>query len=383
MRNDWILDLDRRLTETSTNAWEWLLRQRASRSKANPALEYLSEADRIEAEQVGNGAPITLYAILLLIIVSIIWASLSSIDQVVVAKGQVTSNEQNIILQPQETAQIKEIRVKVGQKVLAGTPLILLDPTLTDADLKQTQAAYQGTLQALELSRSELRTVEARVQAAQETERMTEKLVERNFQSRKALIDQRERRLELEQALIAIKARQNDLLSQKNGYEQQLIKAKHRAGTISIESPRDAVVLEVSNLTVGSVARATEPLVTLVPTDVPIVIEAGVTPADIAAVKVGQDVRIKVDAFPFQRHGYLTGRVQSVSPDAVGQKGASETRIYKLRIDFSTHVEESELRAKLIPGMTLTAEVIAEKRTILRYLFDPLVQIKEESLRER
>jgi HlyD family secretion protein len=324
-----------------------------------------------------------MYAVLIVIAVGVLWAWLSPLDQVVSGKGRVISVEQNIILQSQETAEIKDVRVTVGQPVKKGDILVVLDPTIPQADFQQAAGSYDGIIKALELSKSEVRTIEARLQSARETEQMTERLVEKNFQSRLSLINQRERRLELEQALINAQSRLNDLFSQKNALEQQLVKAKRRKDVIQIVAPRDGVVLEVSSLTKSSVARATEPLVTLVPIDIPVLAEVSIGPADISGISSGQEVKIKLDAFPFQRHGYLTGRVSAVSPDSIQKGGAVEPGSYVLRVQFDPPVDSDSMFYKLIPGMTLVAEVLTDKRTVLEYLFDPLLRVKMESLNEK
>jgi len=378
-----LLKLDQGVKNHSTSFWEWLLGFRLLPAKRRPDLEFLSEADRIEEEPINQNYPVVMYAVLTVIAVGFFWAWLSPLDQVVSGKGRVISVEQNIIMQSQETAEIKDVRVTVGQPVKKGDVLFVLDPTIPQADFQQAAGSYDGIIRALEFSKSEVRTIEARLQSARETERMTERLVEKNFQSRLALINQRERRLELEQALINAQARLNDLFSQKNALEQQLVKAKRRKDVIRIVAPRDSVVLEVSSLTKGSVARATEPLVTLVPTDVPVLAEVSIGPADISGISSGQEVRIKLDAFPFQRHGYLTGTVSAVSPDSIQKGGAVEPGSYMLRVQFDPPENSDSIIYRLIPGMTLVAEVLTDKRTVLEYLFDPLLKIKMESLNEK
>jgi len=378
-----ILALDENVKKVSVTFWEWLLRFRVLPKRKRSDIDFLSEADRIEEEPINQNYPVTLYVIMSLIGVGLLWAGLSPLDQVVSGPGRVISVEQNIILQPQETAEIREVRVSIGQSVRKGDILFVLDPTIPQADFLQTEGSYQGVLRALEISASEIKTIEARVHSARETEEMTTRLVEKNFQSKRALIEQRERRLELEQALLSSRARRNDLLSQKNAFEQQLVKAQRRKDLIQISAPRDGVILEVSSLTKGSVAKATEPLVTLVPTDVPILAEVLIDPSNISGVSTGQKAKVKLDSFPFQRFGYLEGTVSAVSPDAVQSKGRAGQTAYTARIEFDRKSDSVALLDKVIPGMTLVAEVVTDQRTVLEYIFDPLMKIKMESLNEK
>jgi len=378
-----ILDFDIKVKKVSVTFWEWVLKFRFLPKRKQSDIDFLSEADRIEEEPINQNYPVVLYIIMIVIAVGLAWAALSPLDQVVSGKGRIVSVEQNIILQPQETAEIKEVKVTLGQAVRKGDVLFVLDPTIPQADFIQAEGSYQGIIRALDISSSEIKTIEARILSAKETEEMTTRLVEKNFQSKRALIEQRERRLELEQALLNARAKRNELLSQKNAFEQQLVKAQRRKDLIQITAPRDGIILEVSTLTRGSVAKATEPLVTLVPTDVPIMAEVTFDPASISGVTSGHRAKIKLDAFPFQRFGYLEGTVAAVSPDAVPNKLQGGQTAYTARIGFDRSSDSTGILAKVIPGMTLTAEVITDERTVLAYIFDPLMKVKMESLNEK
>src|SRR5262249_53884510 len=96
--------------------------------------------------------------------------------------------------------------------------------------------------------------------------------------------------------------------------------------------------------------------------------------------------RIKLDAYPFQKHGTLEGRVRTLSEDAFTDKDDKEKAgqaFYRSRIVLRSH----ELRAvpdtfRLIPGMTVTAEIKAGDRTVLSYFLYPLRRGLDESIRE-
>ncbi len=375
--------LDASIKSMSVNVWEKILGIRLLPKKKRSDIDFLSEADRIEEEPINQNYPIVLYIIMGVVATGLIWAALSPLDAVVSGKGKVMSVEQNIILQPQETAEIKRVNVTVGQTIKKGDVLFVLDPTIPQADFLQTEGSYQGIINALDISEKEINTIQARILAVKETEEMVRQLVEKNFQSRRALIEQSEKRLELEQTLLNARAKRNDLLSQRNSYQQQLVKAKRRKELIEIIAPRDGVILEVSSLTVGSVARATEPLVTLVPTDVQIMAEITIDPSSISGISVGQHAKVKLDAFPFQRYGYVEGSVVAVSPDAIQSRAQNGQSSYVVRIKFERTDESKGLLGKIIPGMSLIGEIRTDERTVLEYIFDPLLKIKMESLNEK
>lgn len=75
-------------------------------------------------------------------------------------------------------------------------------------------------------------------------------------------------------------------------------------------------MLEVAQRSIGSVLREAEPLVTLVPVAAPVEAEVSIAARDIGQVAAGDTVRVKLDAFPFQKHGTAGGLVRTLSADA-------------------------------------------------------------------
>lgn len=378
-----LISLDKFVKRWSITFWEAVLSIKLLPKQKRSDLDFLSDADRIEEAPINQNYPVVLYTVIGVVLSGVLWAALSPLDAVVAAKGKIISVEPNIVLQPQETAEIRSVRVAIGQTVKKGQVLFVLDPTIPQADFLQAEGAYQGILKALDISEREIATIQARLQAARETEEMIRRLVEKNFQSRRSLIDTQEKRLELEQALLNSRAKRNDLLSQKNGYEQQLVKAKRRKELIEIAAPRDSVILEISSLTTGSVARATEPLVTLVPIDVPVIAEISLDPSQISGITVGQHAKVKLDAFPFQRYGFLEGMVHTVAPDAIPSRTKDGQSFYTVRITFERQGENIKLLEKVIPGMSLVGEIKTDERTVLGYILDPLMKVKMESMNEK
>src|SRR5262249_251244 len=83
-----------------------------------------------------------------------------------------------------------------------------------------------------------------------------------------------------------------------------------------LRSPASGVVQKVGVTTVGQVVTPAQGLVTIVPDGTPLVVEASLSNQDIGYVHVGQSVQIKVDTFPFQRYGTLSGTLEWISADA-------------------------------------------------------------------
>lgn len=172
---------------------------------------------------------------------------------------------------------------------------------------------------------------------------------------------------------------------------EELNKAQRRRDMVTLIAPEAGVVQEIGQRSIGSVLREAEILFTLVPLDAALEAEVRVAPRDIGIVKVGDEVRIKLDAFPFQQHGTARGRVATISPDAfrAGRGGEQDperneaARFHKARIVLAdTTLRAVPAHFRLLPGMTLTAEVKVGKRRVISYVLDPILKGLDESLRE-
>ncbi|WP_051380414.1 HlyD family type I secretion periplasmic adaptor subunit [Bradyrhizobium sp. WSM1743] len=434
--------------------------------------EFQSDAVEIEQQTPPRVARLTLYSVLALIVVAVVWASASQVDMIVTAQGKLITLRPNIVVQPLETSVIREIHVKPGDRVNRGDLLATLDPTFSQADLDQLRsrvAAFDASIDRLRAeldgadyvvddssstdqdlqrkmylqrkaaydaqnqnydaqiasAQANLRTAQneepvlvQRLDTMQSIETMRNTLMDRQVGSRLNFLLSRDARLEVESNLARVrgniadsthrldKARADqkffaedfrrttfqellEILAKRNSAAEELKKAELRRQLIVLQAPADAVVLDIANRTVGSVVREAETLFVLVARDVPLQAEVNVEGRDIGQVSVGQSVRIKFEAFPFQKYGTASGGVRVISqdsflpdPKAEGARRAS-TPYYRVLVDLSdTHLRLQPERVQLIPGMAVTAEMKVGKRTVISYFIYPLLRGLDESIRE-
>jgi len=173
---------------------------------------------------------------------------------------------------------------------------------------------------------------------------------------------------------------------QRRETDEQLAKAQLRARLVTLTAPEDAIVLAIENRSIGSVMKEAEPLFSLVPQNQTLEAEVEITPSEIADVRVGDTVRLKLDAYPFQKHGAAQGKIIALTPDALTRQGAMGESIsyYMARVAF-TDVKLAQLPAAptLLPGMTLSGEVVTGQRSVLSFFTYPILRVMDESLRER
>jgi HlyD family secretion protein len=171
----------------------------------------------------------------------------------------------------------------------------------------------------------------------------------------------------------------------------QLSKAARRRDMVVLTTPMDAVVLEIAPRSAGSVMREAETLFTLVPVGVPMEIEAQIAARDIGQVAVGDDVTVKLEAYPYQHYGTLQGKVAVVSRDSFvddGRNGAPAASgeakpYYKVRVRLlDKRLRNAPSDLHFTPGMTASAEIKVGSRRLITYLLYPFVRGLNESFRE-
>ena len=183
-----------------------------------------------------------------------------------------------------------------------------------------------------------------------------------------------------------IKRETLDVLRQANEQigqlEPEAEKAEQRKQLLTLTAPVDGTVQQLTTHTIGGVVTAAQPIMVIVPSEDKLEIEAIVPNKDIGFVQAGQEVVVKIESFPYTRYGYLTGKVKTVSFDAVENKdlGLVYTAIVSLDKD-TLNIEGKPVR--LDAGMNATAEIKTGKRSVISYLLSPLQTKVDESLRER
>jgi HlyD family secretion protein/hemolysin D len=185
---------------------------------------------------------------------------------------------------------------------------------------------------------------------------------------------------------------------------EQLAKARHRTELQTLRAPIDGTVQQLRVTTVGSVVTPAQQLLSIVPADDSVEVEAVLENRDVGFVSVGQKVELKIDAYPFTRYGLARGTVLSIDRDAeLTTPEPSQTRqgtereadniqnvegSERLRYTVHIAIDGSRFRvdgrpAALLPGMAVKAEILTGRRRIIDFLLSPLSEHVHDALRER
>ncbi len=155
-----------------------------------------------------------------------------------------------------------------------------------------------------------------------------------------------------------------------------------RVTRTELRAPVRGTVKQIYINTVGGVVKPGEPIMDLVPLDDTLLVEARVSPKDVAFLRPGQDVTVKVSAYDFAIYGGLDGKLESISADTIEDKRGDFHYLVKVRTQKTAINHNNEI-LPIIPGMMVTADILIGKKTVLDYLLKPILKAKQNALRER
>jgi hemolysin D len=236
-------------------------------------------------------------------------------------------------------------------------------------------------------------------------------LIKEGFVSNHALMEKEQKVVEQEGDLANQTARQKELesglaenIAQKASYSSEqrrlgfeliadaqqklsaqnteMTKAQVKVKQLELRSPVDGTVQQLAVFTEGGVVTPAQPLMTIVPKDSAVEIEAFLENKDIGFVRTGQVAEIKLEAFPFTKYGTVPGSVTSISRDAITDEKKGLLYAVRIKLDkTSIQVEDSSIG--ISAGMASTVEIKTGKRKLIEYFLSPLLQYKSESFKER
>ena len=159
--------------------------------------------------------------------------------------------------------------------------------------------------------------------------------------------------------------------------------ATDRVARTDIRSPVDGIVNTLELNTLGAFVQPGAIVAGIVPTSETLLVEARVSPRDVAFIRPDQKALIKVTAYDFSIFGGLDGKVANITADSLVDQNTGEP-YYQVRVstDNSTLTKDGK-SFSIIPGMICTVEIMTGRKTILSYLLKPINKARDEAMRER
>lgn len=164
---------------------------------------------------------------------------------------------------------------------------------------------------------------------------------------------------------------------------KEYAKVKNLIEYVYLRAPCDAVVHEIASFSPGSAVREAEALITLIPLGEEMELEAEIRPQDIGKVTTGAAARVKLSAFPFQKHGTLKGTVRNISENTLQKEGPGQAvPYYRVRLKVDGKLEKVKENFRLIPGMEAQCEIKCGRRKVIEFVIYPLIKALDETARE-
>ena len=159
-------------------------------------------------------------------------------------------------------------------------------------------------------------------------------------------------------------------------------KAAVRNAWQTLRAPVDGTVLGLSVFTIGELVEAGAPILLIAPEGEELIVEALILNKDIGFVREGDEVSVKIEAYPFTRYGLVEGTLENISADAVPDENVG--LVYAARVTLKEpFVGEGNFRRPIASGMNATAEVKTGKRRIIDFILSPIAKAQKEAGRER
>jgi hemolysin D len=163
---------------------------------------------------------------------------------------------------------------------------------------------------------------------------------------------------------------------------EEVTKANQKNRFERLSAPVDGTIQQLDIHTVGGVVEAAKPLMVLVPAHDGIEVQVNILNKDVGFVRLGQEVAVKLEAFPFTRYGTLPARVMRISRDAVQDKELGLVYAATIRLERNWIAVDGR-RVALSPGLAATADIRTGTRRIISYLLSPLQSSISQAGRER
>lgn len=393
-------------------------------------------ADRLHGN-VNIATPLAWHIIGVLILVALIAAlvflSFASYARVEVVSGKIALDKGVATILPTRAGVVQSVLVAEGERVRAGTRLAVVraeeslidgraapqrirdalaqqDIQLADqtrlnlaasaADQQRLAAQIEGDRAIISSLQTQIDDQRNLIAAAEEDYNNAKEVAARGYiskreleQRRVTIVTRRQQLAQLQQAVAdrqaaiaqarraiaqaAISARAQAAATQSNraSLSQQRVEADLAQG-YALKSPVDGVVTALTARP-GQPVTPEQQLMMVIPPQAQPRAELHIPTTAAGFIAPGQEVRLSIDAFNYQTFGTVEARILTVAQAAVtreGENGPMPVYLVTAAIEKPWIMAFGE-RQPLLPGMTLTARIVTEKRTLIEWLFEPLFAV--------
>lgn len=357
-----------------------------------------------------------------------IWAWLFTLEEVSTGTGKVIPSSKEQIIQSLEGGILTKLNVNEGEIVDKGQNLAQLDPTRFASNVGESKslllsakataarlsAEVNGTALVFPKEVLEEQTLVKEETALYYSRRSN---LEESLAGLKKALVLVQQELAMTEPLVAkgaasnvevlrLKRQATDLINQMNDVQNQyLVKSREELAKANTDietqsqvvrgksdmlkraifkSPVRGIIKEINVMTIGGVIPQNGKLMTIVPLDEKLLIEARISPRDIAFIRPGQEALVKITAYDYSIYGGLKGKVTIISPDTLRDEVKQDQFYYRvyIRAESDKLINKAGKYFNITPGMVAKVDIKTGEKTVLDYLIKPFNKARE-ALRER
>ncbi|WP_025899612.1 HlyD family type I secretion periplasmic adaptor subunit [Sneathiella glossodoripedis] len=153
-------------------------------------------------------------------------------------------------------------------------------------------------------------------------------------------------------------------------------------GRLNITSPVDGIVQGMDVNSVGTVIKPGSPILSIVPIDQELIVEARIRPEDIGFLQIGQDATVKFTTYNYSRYGSVSGKLIHISATTFEDEQGENFYKGKIKLD-QPYVGNDPSMNLILPGMTAVADIHSGKKSLMDYLLKPIHTTITQAFRER
>ena len=373
-------------------------------------------------------ASLFIWIICIGLLVLLAWAWLFKLEEVSTGTGKVVPSSKEQIIQSLEGGILTKLNVREGEVVQQGQVLAQLDPTRFASNVGESESLLLASKATAARLRAEVNGASLKFPAEVLKEQALVNEETALYHSRRSNLEESlsglqqalilvEEELQMTEPLVAkgaasevevlrLKRQATDLRNQMNDVRNQyLVKAREELAKANTDietqlqvvkgksdslnrtlfkSPVRGIIKEIDVMTIGGVISQNGKLMTIVPLDEQLLVEARISPRDIAFIHPGQDALVKITAYDYSIYGGLKGKVSIISPDTLRDEVKQDQFYYRvyIRTDSGKLMNKAGKQFSITPGMVATVDIKTGEKTILDYLIKPFNKA-QEALRER
>jgi len=168
-----------------------------------------------------------------------------------------------------------------------------------------------------------------------------------------------------------LKLEASDVAAQLAELDSNLLSEEDKLKRLSVRAPVSGIVQALSITGINEVVRSGETILQVVPVDDDLVVDARVLPTEVGYIQIGQKADVKIDSYDSSRFGSIDGVVKQLSPSTyLDERGDP---YYRVKVELNkSYVGDNPGQMRVIPGMTVSVNIITGSKTIMEYLLKPV-----------